>query len=36
MYEQYDRCEDCYEIIETEFIEMKQTEITTLIWEVVK
>lgn len=36
MYEQYDRCEEYYEIIGTEFIEMKQTEITTLIWEVVK
>ena len=36
MYQQYDRCEDCYEIIETEFIEMEQKEVITKVWEVVE
>ena len=36
MYEQYDRCEDCYEEIDYDFIEMEQKEIITKVWEVVE
>lgn len=32
MYEQYDRCEEYYEIIDYDFIEMEQKEIVTKIW----
>lgn len=33
MYEQYDRCEEYYEIIDYECTEMKQKEIVTKVWE---
>lgn len=36
MYQQYDRCEDCYEIIDYDFIEMEQKEVITKVWKEIK
>lgn len=36
MYQQYDRCEDCFEEVDTKFIEMEQKEIVTKVWKEIK